>query len=104
VNPVAVDARTEITTQLLSDKGYSIIIENAQGMKEEQIYYHKDFEKKFLSDETNKILCKTFIENALRDPMNLPTASCGVSLGYDDWGCISPSVCLPTAASCGVFR
>src|SRR5659263_540884 len=70
VNPVAVDARTEITTELLSEKGYSIIIENAEGMKEEQIYYHKDFEKKFLSDETNKILCKTFIENALRDPIS----------------------------------
>jgi type I restriction enzyme R subunit len=70
VNPVAVDARTEVTTQLLSDKGYSIIIENPEGIKEEQIYYHKDFEKKFLSDETNKILCKTFIENALRDPIS----------------------------------
>jgi type I site-specific restriction endonuclease len=70
VNPVAVDARTEITTELLSEKGYSIIIENAEGMKEEQIYYHKDFEKKFLSEETNSILCKTFIENALRDPIS----------------------------------
>ncbi len=70
VNPVAVDARTEITTQLLSDKGYSIIIENAEGKKEEQIYYHKDFENKFLSEETNKIFCKTFIENALRDPIS----------------------------------
>jgi type I restriction enzyme R subunit len=67
VNPVAVDARTEITTQLFSDKGYSIIKENTEGIQEEQIYYHKDFEKKFLPDETNKILCKTFIENALRD-------------------------------------
>ncbi len=70
VNPVAVDARTEITTELLSEKGYSIIIENSEGKKEEQIYYHKDFEKKFLSDETNKIFCKTFIENALRDPIS----------------------------------
>ncbi|HEX7575629.1 MAG TPA: DEAD/DEAH box helicase family protein [Candidatus Methanoperedens sp.] len=70
VNPVAVDARTEITTELLSEEGYSIIKENAEGKQEEQIYYHKDFEKKFLSDETNKILCKTFIENALRDPIS----------------------------------
>jgi type I restriction enzyme R subunit len=45
-------------------------IENPEGIKEEQIYYHKDFEKKFLSDETNKILCKTFIENAMRDPIS----------------------------------
>ncbi|MDD1744565.1 MAG: DEAD/DEAH box helicase family protein [Candidatus Methanoperedens sp.] len=70
VNPVAVDARTEITTELLSEKGYSVMIENEEGVKEEQIYYHKDFEKKFLSEETNRILCKTFIENALRDPIS----------------------------------
>ncbi|VVB89950.1 Type III restriction enzyme, res subunit [uncultured archaeon] len=70
VNPVAVDARTEITTELLSEKGYSVMIENDEGNKKEQIYYHKDFEKKFLSEETNRILCKTFIENALRDPIN----------------------------------
>jgi len=70
VNPVAVDARTEITTELLSEKGYSIIVENAEGIKEEQIYFHKDFEKKFLSDETNRIFCKTFIENALHDPIS----------------------------------
>ena len=70
MNPVAVDARTEITTELLSEKGYSVMIENEEGVKEEQIYYHKDFEKKFLSEETNRILCKTFIENALRDPIS----------------------------------
>lgn len=70
VNPVAVDARTEITTELLSEKGYSVMIENDEGIKEEQIYYHKDFEKKFLSEETNRILCKTFIENAIHDPIS----------------------------------
>jgi type I restriction enzyme R subunit len=70
VNPVAVDARTEISTELLSEKGYSVMIENEEGVKEEQIYYHKDFEKKFLSEETNRILCKTFIENAIRDPIS----------------------------------
>jgi type I restriction enzyme R subunit len=70
VNPVAVDARTEITTELLSEKGYSVMVENDDGNKVEHIYYHKDFENKFLSEETNRILCKTFIENALHDPIS----------------------------------
>lgn len=70
VNPVVVDARTEITTQLLSDLGYSVLIENDGGQLEEKIFYQKDFEKKFFSEKTNKILCKTFLENAIRDPLS----------------------------------
>ncbi len=70
INPVVVDARTEITTQLLSDEGYSIIITNDEGEEVEALYTHRDFEKKFFSKKTNKIICKTFIENALRDPLS----------------------------------
>ena len=65
-----VDARTKITTQLLSDEGYSIIVTNEEGEDEEAFYTHRDFEKKFFSKKTNKIFCKTFIENALRDPLS----------------------------------
>jgi type I restriction enzyme R subunit len=67
VNPLAVDARTDITTELLAEKGYAIITENEEGEKEEKIYVHKDFEKNFFSEETNETFCKTFIENALLD-------------------------------------
>ena len=70
VNPVVVDARTEISTQLLSDLGYSVLVENDEGELEEKIFYQKDFEKKFFSEKTNKILCKTFLENAIRDPLS----------------------------------
>ena len=70
INPIVVDARTEITTQLLSDKGYSVITTNADGEEEEALYTHRDFEKKFFSDKTNRVFCKTFIENALRDPLS----------------------------------
>lgn len=70
VNPVAVDARTDITTQLLSEKGYIVIAEDDEGEKFEQSYFHKDFEKKFFSDETNRVFCKALIENALRDPVS----------------------------------
>ena len=70
VNPVVADARTEITTELLSEKGYSLIIENEEGAEEEQTFYQKDFERKFFSDETNQIFCKTFLENALKDMLS----------------------------------
>ncbi|HEY5370726.1 MAG TPA: DEAD/DEAH box helicase family protein [Hanamia sp.] len=69
VNPITVDARTEITTQLLSDKGYSVLLENEDGDDETHSYYQRDFEKNFFSENTNRIFCKTFIENALRDPI-----------------------------------
>lgn len=69
VQPIVVDARTEITTQLLSDQGYSILIENEEGKEEEKIFYHNDFEKKFYSEKTNTIFCKTFLEKALKDPL-----------------------------------
>lgn len=69
VNPKIIDARTEITTQLLSEKGYSIILPTEEGTEEQKSFYHKDFEKKFFSKKTNIIFCKTFMENALKDPI-----------------------------------
>ena len=70
LNPVVVDARTEITTELLAEKGYSVMVENEDGELEEQTYFGKDFEKKFFSEETNRVFCETFIKNALRDPLS----------------------------------
>jgi type I restriction enzyme R subunit len=69
VNPIVADARTDVTTQLLSDKGYSIITFTDAGDEEEESYYQKDFEKKFFSEPTNKLFCKTFLDNALHDPI-----------------------------------
>ncbi|HEY4505803.1 MAG TPA: DEAD/DEAH box helicase family protein [Candidatus Paceibacterota bacterium] len=69
INPLVADARTEITTELLSEKGYAMMIENEDGKEEEQSFFHTDFERKFFSDKTNQIFCKTFIENALKDPI-----------------------------------
>ncbi len=70
VNPVVVDARTEITTQLLSDQGYSITIQYDDGEEVEETYIQKDFEKKFFSENTNKAFCRAFLENAYRDPIS----------------------------------
>ena len=69
VNPIVIDARTEITTELLSDMGYSVIIENEEGEEEKKTYFQRDFERKFYSEKTNITLCKTFFENALKDPL-----------------------------------
>lgn len=77
INPVVVDARTEITTQLLSDEGYLIKDTDDEGNEVEETFGHRDFEKKFFSDETNKIFCKTFLDNSLRDPI---TGEIGKSL------------------------
>jgi type I restriction enzyme R subunit len=68
VNPRVLDARTEITTQLLSDKGYAVLIATEEG-EETETFISRDFEKKFFSDKTNRVFCHTFIENALCDPV-----------------------------------
>ncbi|MDD5676566.1 MAG: DEAD/DEAH box helicase family protein [Kiritimatiellae bacterium] len=70
LNPVVVDARTEITTELLAEEGYSVMRENEDGEMVEQTFFGKDFEKKFFSDETNRVFCETFLKNALRDPLS----------------------------------
>jgi type I restriction enzyme, R subunit len=73
INPVVVDARTDVTTQLLSDEGYSVFIpvENEGDTKEEeQSFFQRDFEKKFFSDDTNTVFCKAFLDNAFRDPIS----------------------------------
>ncbi|TAN21173.1 MAG: DEAD/DEAH box helicase [Chitinophagaceae bacterium] len=68
INPRVLDARTEITTQLLSDGGYAVAITTEDG-EETEIFVSRDFEKKFFSEKTNRIFCQTFLDNALRDPI-----------------------------------
>jgi len=71
INPIVVDARTDVTTQLLSDEGYSVFIPtDGEGEEEEQSFFHRDFEKKFFSDDTNVVFCKAFLDNAFRDPIS----------------------------------
>jgi len=70
INPVVVDARTDITTQLLSDKGYAVANTAENGEVGEDSFFQKDFEKKFFSDATNRLFCQTFLNNGLRDPIS----------------------------------
>ncbi len=69
INPTVADARTDVTTQLLAEAGYSVIVETDEGQQEET-FFQSAFEKKFFSDPTNYTFCKTFLEKALRDPIS----------------------------------
>jgi type I restriction enzyme R subunit len=68
INPKVLDARTEITTQLLSDEGYAVVVPTEEG-EETETFVSRDFEKKFFSEKTNTIFCQTFLDNALLDPI-----------------------------------
>lgn len=71
INPTVVDARTDITTKLLADEGYAVINQgDEKDEDQEETYFAKDFERKFFSEETNRIFVRTFMENALRDPLS----------------------------------
>ncbi|NMB68271.1 MAG: DEAD/DEAH box helicase family protein [Chloroflexi bacterium] len=70
VNPTVVDARTEITTELLSEEGFVVNFTDDEGEEQEETFKQREFEKTFFSDATNQIFCKTFLENALRDPVS----------------------------------
>ena len=70
INPTVVDARTEVTTHLLSEQGFIVSFTDASGEDQEEAYKQSQFEKRFFSDATNQLFCKTFLENALRDPIS----------------------------------
>jgi type I restriction enzyme R subunit len=74
VQPTVIDARTDVTTKLLSDEGYSTLVtsisESGDEITDEVQYNQSQFEKKFFSDETNNVFVKTFIDNGWLDPIS----------------------------------
>lgn len=68
VNPRVLDARTEITTQLLSDEGYAVAVATEEG-EETEVFVSSDFERNFFSEKTNRVFCQTFLDHAQRDPI-----------------------------------
>ncbi|MBM4047983.1 MAG: DEAD/DEAH box helicase, partial [Planctomycetes bacterium] len=70
VNPTVVDARTEITTELLSEQGFVVTFKDDEGEDQQEAFKQREFEKRFFSDATNVLFCKTFLEHALRDPVS----------------------------------
>ena len=70
INPTVVDARTEVTTQLLSEEGFIVSFTDDTGEDQQEAFKQREFEKRFFSDATNAVFCKTFLEHALRDPVS----------------------------------
>ena len=70
INPTVVDARTDVTTQLLSEQGFVAAFTDDTGEDQQEAFKQREFEKRFFAEATNQLLCKTFIENALRDPVS----------------------------------
>jgi type I restriction enzyme R subunit len=69
INPTVVDARTE-SPPLLSEEGFVVSFTDDTGEDQQEAFKQREFEKRFFSDATNQLFCKTFLENALRDPVS----------------------------------
>ncbi|HEX8429180.1 DEAD/DEAH box helicase family protein [Hymenobacter sp.] len=69
VNPRTFDARTTVTTELLSLQGWHQVLASEDGEEQEDTYFKRDFEKKFFSPETNLAFIRTFMRHAQRDPL-----------------------------------
>jgi type I restriction enzyme R subunit len=70
INPYVLDIKTDITTELLSERGYTAIGMDENGDSTEDTVFGKNFEKTFFSDNTNRRFCECFMENAELDPVS----------------------------------
>ncbi len=55
VNPTVVDARSEITTQLLSEDGFIVEFTDDQGDDQKETFKQREFEKRFFAEATNQL-------------------------------------------------
>jgi type I restriction enzyme, R subunit len=69
IKPTLVDVRTEITTQLLSEDGYSTLVAAENGVEVDQSFDQRDYERKIFNHETNVAMCKALIEHGIYDPV-----------------------------------
>ncbi|KRB16116.1 restriction endonuclease subunit R [Mesorhizobium sp. Root695] len=70
INPYVVDARTGVTTQLLSDQGFIIETVDENGGETHEAFAGRDFEKRFFAEATNRAFCQTLLKHGLRDPIS----------------------------------
>ncbi|MDE3238882.1 MAG: DEAD/DEAH box helicase family protein [Paracoccaceae bacterium] len=70
INPYVIDARTGVTTQLLSDQGFVVTTTDEDGNELEEAFAGRDFEKKFFAEPTNRAFCKTLLQHGLRDAIS----------------------------------
>ncbi len=69
INPIIIDARTNITTELLSEGGYAMHSISEQGETLNEVFDERDFENTIFNEETNVAMCKALLDNGLKDPV-----------------------------------
>jgi type I restriction enzyme R subunit len=50
--------------------GFVVEFRDAQGDEKKDSFQQREFERRFFSEATNQLFCKTFLEHALRDPVS----------------------------------
>jgi type I restriction enzyme R subunit len=70
INPTVVDARTEVTTALLSEQGFVVSFTDDTSEDQQETFKQREFERRFFAGATNQVFCKTFLDHALRDPVS----------------------------------
>ena len=70
VNPIVIDARTDITTKLLSEEGYGVHKVIDEETEVDTVFGARDFERNFFNEKTNEVLARTFLDNADHDPIS----------------------------------
>ena len=69
VMPHALDVRTDVTTQLMSDEGFQLTLEDYETGEDISLAFHqKDYGNTFLSPDTNREFAERYIALALREP------------------------------------
>ena len=100
INPTVVDARTDVTTQLLSEEGFIVSFTDDTEEDHQESYKQREFEKRFFSEATNQLFCKTFLLRLHRYPESrpVPTYLFPHRL-HPDQGTWHPQAQLPETAS-----
>ena len=69
VMPHALDVRTDVTTQLMSEEGFQLTLEDYESGEDVSLAFHeKDYGRTFLSPDTNREFAERYIDLALREP------------------------------------
>ena len=80
VTPKIYDARTTITTQLLSETGAAFQHVNPEtGDTDDLVFHRRDYERNLFSDATNRTFCQAFMRHARKDPL---TGEIGKTIVY----------------------
>ena len=69
VLPHALDVRTDVTTQLMSEEGFQLTLEDYESGEDVSLAFHeKDYGRTFLSPDTNREFAERYIDLALPEP------------------------------------